>query len=127
MAARPKKSQAKLAPYPAGWEPFLAAITADVDEDTPRLVYADWLQENGDEPRAEFIRLQCALAKLPDDRKSKKVRPAMEHREQVLLTTNYERWAEPTLRLTRQNKFPEVRGRIIRSVEFRRGFVSGLQ
>jgi uncharacterized protein (TIGR02996 family) len=35
-----------------------AAIRAHPDDDTPRLVYADWLQENGDEPRAEFIRLQ---------------------------------------------------------------------
>lgn len=28
-------------------------------EDTPRLVYADWLEENGQSARAEFIRLQC--------------------------------------------------------------------
>jgi uncharacterized protein (TIGR02996 family) len=40
---------------------LLAAITANPDEDTPRLVYADWLQENGEEARAEFIRLQCRI------------------------------------------------------------------
>jgi uncharacterized protein (TIGR02996 family) len=40
---------------------LLAAILADPDDDIPRLVYADWLQENGDEARAEFIRLQCEL------------------------------------------------------------------
>src|SRR5262249_2503800 len=34
------------------------------DDDTPRLVYADWLEERGD-PRGEFIRLQCALARMP--------------------------------------------------------------
>jgi uncharacterized protein (TIGR02996 family) len=28
-------------------------------DDTPRLVYADWLDENGQPERAEFIRLQC--------------------------------------------------------------------
>jgi uncharacterized protein (TIGR02996 family) len=28
-------------------------------DDTPRLVYADWLEENGRPERAEFIRLQC--------------------------------------------------------------------
>jgi uncharacterized protein (TIGR02996 family) len=28
-------------------------------DDMPRLVYADWLQENGNPQRAEFIRLQC--------------------------------------------------------------------
>jgi uncharacterized protein (TIGR02996 family) len=42
---------------------LLAAILAHPDEDTPRLVYADWLQEHGDAERAEFIRLQCELAR----------------------------------------------------------------
>ncbi|MBM3981508.1 MAG: TIGR02996 domain-containing protein [Planctomycetes bacterium] len=35
------------------------AICEHPREDTPRLVYADWLQENGLPERAEFIRLQC--------------------------------------------------------------------
>ena len=39
---------------------LLAAILAHPDEDTPRLVYADWLDENGRAERAEFIRIQCA-------------------------------------------------------------------
>jgi len=39
-----------------------AAIVANPDDDLPRLVYADWLEENGDPDRAEFIRLQCRLA-----------------------------------------------------------------
>jgi uncharacterized protein (TIGR02996 family) len=39
------------------------AILAQPDEDTPRLVYADWLQENGEPERAEFIRAQCRLAR----------------------------------------------------------------
>src|SRR6266545_2798134 len=34
-------------------------------EDTPRLVYADWLEENGDPLRAEFIRVQVQLAAHP--------------------------------------------------------------
>jgi uncharacterized protein (TIGR02996 family) len=58
MPPRPRKPTAA-APYPPGWEPFLAAINADLDDDTPRLVFADWLQENGDEARGQFIRLQC--------------------------------------------------------------------
>ena len=33
-------------------EALLAAIIADPDEDTPRLAYADWLQENGQSERA---------------------------------------------------------------------------
>ena len=40
---------------------LLAAILANPDEDTPRLVYADWLEENGEPERAEFIRVQCEL------------------------------------------------------------------
>ena len=35
------------------------AICEQPREDTPRLIYADWLQENGKPERAEFIRLQC--------------------------------------------------------------------
>jgi uncharacterized protein (TIGR02996 family) len=42
---------------------LLDAIFDRPDDDTPRLVYADWLQENGQENYAEFIRLQCAAAR----------------------------------------------------------------
>jgi uncharacterized protein (TIGR02996 family) len=45
-------------------EAFLEAICETPDDDTPRLVYADWLEENGDSDRAEFIRVQCELARL---------------------------------------------------------------
>ena len=38
-----------------------AAVIAHAEEDTPRLVYADWLDENGDPDRAAFIRNQVAL------------------------------------------------------------------
>jgi uncharacterized protein (TIGR02996 family) len=43
-------------------EALLAAVCANPDDDTPRLVFADWLEENGEPERAEFIRLQCELA-----------------------------------------------------------------
>jgi uncharacterized protein (TIGR02996 family) len=42
---------------------FLAAITAAPDDDLPRLVFADWLDDHGDPDRAEFIRSQCAAAR----------------------------------------------------------------
>ena len=35
---------------------FLAAIIESPDDDGPRLVYADWLEENGHPERAEFLR-----------------------------------------------------------------------
>ncbi len=44
---------------------LLARVIADADDDLPRLVYADYLEERGDEvdaARAEFIRLSCRLA-----------------------------------------------------------------
>jgi uncharacterized protein (TIGR02996 family) len=40
---------------------FLRAVCEHPDDDRPRLIFADWLDEHGD-PRGEFIRLQCALA-----------------------------------------------------------------
>src|SRR5438094_4748150 len=42
---------------------LLDAIFDNPDDDTPRLVYADWLQEHGQANYAEFIRLQCAAAR----------------------------------------------------------------
>ncbi|QJX00112.1 TIGR02996 domain-containing protein [Frigoriglobus tundricola] len=42
---------------------LLCAIHAEPDEDTPRLVYADWLDEHGRPERAEFIRVQTELYK----------------------------------------------------------------
>jgi uncharacterized protein (TIGR02996 family) len=41
---------------------LLRAILEDPDDDAPRLVYADWLEENGDADRAAFIRAQVRLA-----------------------------------------------------------------
>lgn len=49
---------------------FLEAIRDDRDDDTHRLIYADWLEEEGD-PRAEFVRLKIelhALGKFADPR-----------------------------------------------------------
>ena len=39
---------------------FMTAILSEPQDDTVRLVFADWLDENGDRDRAEFIRLQIA-------------------------------------------------------------------
>jgi uncharacterized protein (TIGR02996 family) len=41
---------------------FLNAIIASPDEDMPRLVYADWLDEHDSPIQADFIRTQCRLA-----------------------------------------------------------------
>jgi len=39
---------------------FLTAIHGAPEDDAPRLVFADWLDEQGEPERAEFIRLQVA-------------------------------------------------------------------
>jgi uncharacterized protein (TIGR02996 family) len=44
--------------------PFLAAIQADPDDQAPRLIYADWLEERGD-PRGELIRIEEEMRALP--------------------------------------------------------------
>ena len=43
---------------------LLAAVLAAPDDDAPRLVYADWLDENGEPERAEFIRLGCEISRI---------------------------------------------------------------
>jgi uncharacterized protein (TIGR02996 family) len=50
-------------------ESFLAAIDADRSDDTCRLVYADWLEEQGD-GRCIYLRSRCAdepCPKLPEE------------------------------------------------------------
>lgn len=53
-------------------EALLRAIVAEAEEDSHRLVYADWLDEEAgegrdrDPGRAEFIRVQCELAAQPE-------------------------------------------------------------
>jgi uncharacterized protein (TIGR02996 family) len=43
---------------------FEQAILDAPEDDAPRLVFADWLEERGD-PRGEYLRVETALAKTP--------------------------------------------------------------
>jgi uncharacterized protein (TIGR02996 family) len=72
-------------------EAFIEAIRDAPDDDTPRLIYADWLEEHGD-PHGEFIRVQCELANLPegDPRRS-----ALTERERELWERNRVAWEKP--------------------------------
>jgi uncharacterized protein (TIGR02996 family) len=48
---------------------FMADILAHPDDDAPRLIFADWLEENSNaagRDRAQFIRLQVELARYPE-------------------------------------------------------------
>jgi uncharacterized protein (TIGR02996 family) len=85
---------------------FLRGILENPDDDSPRLVYADWLEERAD-PRAEFIRVQCELAKLPpDDPKW----DALEQREWDLLRSHEAEWTK------------DIKS-IVSDWQFHRGFV----
>lgn len=54
---------------------FIAQIHADPYDDTVRLIYADWLEEQGDQ-RAEYLRLECELNGLqPGDALFQELRP----------------------------------------------------
>ena len=46
-------------------EALLRAAVASPDDDLPRLVYADWLEEHDDPGQAAFVRAQCELAATP--------------------------------------------------------------
>ncbi|MGH7170514.1 MAG: TIGR02996 domain-containing protein [Gemmataceae bacterium] len=72
---------------------FLQDILAHPDDDAPRLIFADWLEEQGDAAsvaRAEFIRVQCAFAggNLPQQRRAK-----LDRRQQQLLKQYGKEWA----------------------------------
>ncbi|MBL8799152.1 MAG: TIGR02996 domain-containing protein [Planctomycetia bacterium] len=45
---------------------FIAAILDAPDDATPRLVYADWLEDRGD-PRAELLRIEAEFLAMPLD------------------------------------------------------------
>jgi uncharacterized protein (TIGR02996 family) len=73
---------------------LLAAIRETPEDDGPRLVYADWLEEHGDEhdrARAEFIRVQCELARgAPRDRQRE-----LQVRERALQKGHQAAWLGP--------------------------------
>src|SRR5260221_631255 len=71
---------------------FLAAILAAPDDDGPRLVYADWLEEHGDTERSEFIRVQIELAHTPVEEGRAGI---LRRREAELLRQHRDDWLKP--------------------------------
>jgi uncharacterized protein (TIGR02996 family)/excisionase family DNA binding protein len=45
---------------------LLQQVIETPSDDTPRLLYADWLDDHGRSPRADFIRTQVHLARSPE-------------------------------------------------------------
>jgi uncharacterized protein (TIGR02996 family) len=111
---------------------FLRAIIEDPDDDAPRLVYADWLDEHGQPERAELIRVECQLGRLLGSGPIRHhlecrarqllcisdgvfkfeghLSEPLEARDRDLLAAHGGRWAEP------------LHG-LVDSLAFRRGFV----
>jgi uncharacterized protein (TIGR02996 family) len=79
---------------------LLAAVLATPDDDAPRLVYADWLIEQGD-PRGEFIQIQCRLGRVLRGVKGFGLateRPedfALAEREQAIFKAHVQTWIAP--------------------------------
>jgi len=69
---------------------FQQAIAAKPDDDQPRLIYADWLEEQGD-PRCELIRVQCRLAALPP---GDAACWELQQREEALLANYLSKWTK---------------------------------
>jgi uncharacterized protein (TIGR02996 family) len=90
---------------------FIAEVLAAPDDDAPRLVWADWLEEHGD-PRAELIRTQCELSRTAFKNRR---RTALEDVESRLLREHYDAWVLPLRQLG------------AKGVDLRRGFVEQIE
>lgn len=107
---------------------LLRGCLADFDEDAPRLVLADHLRELGDDDRADFIGIQCAIDVLsrgqflilPESPRGAKI-DALRGRERDLLARHLVAWT-PTFLLAEYGPHRAGRG-----VEYRRGFPAGLR
>ena len=87
---------------------LLAAIWNEPHDDTPRLVYADWLDEHDRPDRAEFIRAQVELARLDEWDDADRI-AALRAREGALWARHAAAWR------TKLKKD-------VRAADFRRGF-----
>lgn len=81
---------------------FLDAILAEPDDLTHRLVYADWLDENGRPERAELIRLQIGREGLPPSHPL--VRQSV-RREDELFAKHRPQWAAGLPPQARRHRF----------------------
>jgi uncharacterized protein (TIGR02996 family) len=124
----PRRARPELLPPRPQVFAFLRAIKESPEDDTPRLIFADWLEEQGD-PRGEFLRLQCALARLGEDdpdeaplaKRNPDRAPLLAKRERELRQRHQAQWLGPLRELVTAGYRGDYRhsGRF----DFRRGLV----
>jgi uncharacterized protein (TIGR02996 family) len=73
-------------------EAFIQAIRSAPEDDAPRLIYADWLEEHGQAERADFIRIQCRLFGIPEADPSA---ATLRARAEEMLRDNWHTWVSP--------------------------------
>lgn len=109
---------------------FLADIIEHPADDTPRLIFADWLEDNGDGERAEFIRASIATHKAPTQPHNRVMTwreyNRLADRARELLLCNWREW---TPRLSPDKSFELILSKKwafmgTPAVEFARGFIS---
>jgi uncharacterized protein (TIGR02996 family) len=98
---------------------FLEAIRESPDEDSLRLIYADWLQDHDECDRAEFIRIQCELDPIRHRLEDNRVE-VHRTREGDLLRQHRERWLAELVQLLGHHQYYP-------GVIFRRGFADTIQ
>ncbi len=86
-------------------EVFLRDVLAHPDDDAPRLIYADWLDDHAEPARAELIRVQCEHAS-PAAGPAR--RAALWDRERELLREHELLWTAPLHGIVQRARF--VRG-----------------
>ena len=102
---------------------LLRAVKEDPEDDAPRLVFADWLEEHGEPDRADLIRLQCELSATPHGDPSRK---ELARREQEVLRRHRDAFLGPLNDLAGvQNFCRDMRGLVGLTVSDARKFVSG--
>lgn len=75
---------------------LLRRILEDPADDSARLVYADWLEEQGDADRAEFIRVQCSPCECKYSHHNRSSQCGRCQREQALLDKHVMDWMDET-------------------------------
>jgi uncharacterized protein (TIGR02996 family) len=81
---------------------FLCAICEAPEDHTARMIYADWLDDNGNPDRAEFIRVQCSLAKMDEFDPQREELLLREHR---LYHAHATKWRKPVAKVTTNIEF----------------------